>query len=159
MANEDWRKQRMLLDMTTYLPDENLTKVDRESMRFSLEARCPLLDYRIVDFSMKIPFQYKYNNGVKKYILKDILYDYVPKEMMERSKIGFSIPIYKWLRTTLNSELKQYFEKDFVENQGLFKYDSLIKFLSDFTRKEQISSTQIMWSYFVFQRWYKQYLV
>ncbi|SHN65874.1 Asparagine synthase [Butyrivibrio hungatei DSM 14810] len=149
----------MLLDMTTYLPDENLTKVDRESMRFSLEARCPLLDYRIVDFSMKIPFQYKYNNGVKKYILKDILYDYVPKEMMERSKIGFSIPIYKWLRTTLNSELKQYFEKDFVENQGLFKYDSLIKFLSDFTRKEQISSTQIMWSYFVFQRWYKQYLV
>ena len=158
LEHEDWLQQRMLFDLTTYLPDENLTKVDRGTMRFSLEARCPLLDARIVDFSMKIPFEYKYNKGIKKYILKDILYDYVPKEMMDRPKKGFNVPIYKWLRTVLESELEQYLDKRFVENQGLFKYQELIKFAEGFKNKEQVSNTQIMWSYFVFQRWYKQYM-
>lgn len=159
IENEEWMQQRMLFDMTTYLPDENLTKVDRGTMRFSLEARCPLLDYRIVDYSMKIPFKYKYKDGIKKYILKDILYDFVPQELIDRPKKGFNVPIYMWLNTILKSELDQYLDENLVREQGIFKYNELIKFATQFKNKEQTSNTQIMWSYFVFQRWYKKYMI
>ncbi len=100
--------KNMLLNMKTYLPDDILKKVDLATMHYSLEARVPLLDHRLVEFSFRIPHKYKYQNGVKKYILKEVLYDFVPKNLMDRPKKGFSIPVFNWLRDDLNYLIQDY---------------------------------------------------
>jgi len=96
-------------DLKMYLNGDINTKVDRATMAFSLEARAPLMDYRVVEFARSLPTEYKYHNGVKKRILKDLLYNYVPKGIFDRPKAGFGIPLEFWFRNEL---------KDFV-------YDSL----------------------------------
>lgn len=101
----DWQERRMLLDLQTYLPDDILAKTDRASMKYSLEVRCPLLDYRVVEESFRIPHPYKYRRFDKKYILKEVTYDYVPKELLDRPKKGFGVPLQKWLRTVLKKKL------------------------------------------------------
>jgi asparagine synthase (glutamine-hydrolysing) len=87
------------------------TKVDRATMAYSLEARTPLVDYRVVEFAQKIPFHYKYSNNSGKNILKDILYDYLPKEIFDRPKSGFTVPLKNWFR----KELKEYVYKTLSE--------------------------------------------
>ena len=95
----------MAIDYETYLVDDILQKVDRATMTASLEGREPYLDHRIIEWAARLPDQYKYNNGVKKYILREIVYDYIPKTMMDRPKMGFAIPIGKWLKTELRNWL------------------------------------------------------
>lgn len=87
----------MAYDYKTYLLDDILPKVDRATMSVSLEGREPLLDHRLIEFAAQLPENYKINNGVKKYILREITHNYVPKEMMERKKMGFAVPVKKWL--------------------------------------------------------------
>jgi asparagine synthase (glutamine-hydrolysing) len=91
-------------DLKTYLNGDINTKVDNATMAFSLEARAPLMDYRIVEFGRSLPTDFKYKNGVTKRILKDILYEYVPKPIFDRPKAGFAIPFSHWFR----GELKDY---------------------------------------------------
>ena len=154
-----WQQKRMLLDLMYYLPDEIMTKADRASMRYSLELRCPILDYRIVDYSMRIPLEYKYRNGIKKYILKDILYDYIPKEMMDRPKKGFSVPIYRWLNNELSGKLSDYMDQEFLDEQGIFNHDCVKELYKLFLCRDESSTTQLMWSYYVFQLWYEKYII
>ena len=87
----------MLMDMLQYHPDDILTKVDRAGMYYSLETRIPFLDKEVVEFAWQIPLAYKYNQDITKKVLRNILYQYVPKEMMERPKKGFSIPLGSWM--------------------------------------------------------------
>ncbi len=94
----NWQIRRMLLDSITYLPDNNLCKVDRATMKYSLEARNPLLDINVVNAAFRTPHRFKYNKKNKKYILKDLAYDYIPQELLDRPKKGFAVPIDKWLR-------------------------------------------------------------
>jgi asparagine synthase (glutamine-hydrolysing) len=91
-------------DLKTYLNGDINTKVDNATMAFSLEARAPLLDYRIVELARSLPTDFKYKNGVTKRILKDILYEYAPKTLFERPKAGFAMPLKHWFR----GELKAY---------------------------------------------------
>lgn len=94
---EDGRHNLMLMDMLQYLPDDILVKVDRAGMFYSLENRIPLLDRDVVEFAWTLPIEYKFQSGVTKKPLRNILYKYVPRKMMERPKKGFSIPIDEWL--------------------------------------------------------------
>jgi asparagine synthase (glutamine-hydrolysing) len=97
------------IDFYRYLPDDILTKVDRASMRYSLEARVPLLDHRIVEFAYSLPTDIKLKHGVKS-ILKDILYQQIPKEIVDRPKMGFRVPLQEWFRGDMREILQDKIE-------------------------------------------------
>ncbi len=118
-------------DIENYLKDDLLVKVDRASMQYSLETRVPLLDYRVVEFALNLNAALKINkSGVMKHLLKEVLYNYVPKPILDRPKWGFSIPLVKWLKTDLKWMIDKYCSKDLVERVGVVKYkvvEELIK--------------------------------
>jgi asparagine synthase (glutamine-hydrolysing) len=156
--------RRMLLDIETSLPDDMLTKVDRASMRYALEARCPLLDRDIVEFSFRCQPDFKDDHGNKKRILKDITHDYIPKQLMDRPKMGFCIPQDKWLRGCLKERVMDWTEKDYLIKQGIFEPNNTLKFINTYMENGDQGKwsghnySRIVWSYFIFQQWYEKYI-
>lgn len=154
----NWQERKMLLDMLTYLPDDILAKTDRASMKYSLEVRCPLLDYRVVEESFRIPHQYKYRRFDKKYILKEITYDYVPRELLDRPKKGFGVPLQKWLRTVLKDEIARYADVGILRKQDIFVPDAVQELIVKQQESDKIIYSSVLWSFYVFQKWYQMYI-
>jgi asparagine synthase (glutamine-hydrolysing) len=111
------------IDMKTYLPGDILTKVDRASMAVGLEARVPFLDHRIVEFACSLPFRHKYKNKESKYLLKRLLYKRIPRELFQRPKQGFGIPISHWLSHDLKYLMDDYLDAGRIRKEGIFDHE------------------------------------
>lgn len=160
---KNWQIRRMLLDMDTYLPGDILCKVDRASMKYSLEARCPILDTEVMEYSFRMAHHLKYKNGNKKRILKDIAYDYIPRELLARPKVGFGVPLDKWLRGPLKEQLTEMCNRDYLKRQGVFDADYTANMIEDYMRTGDggpatgENYSKLSWSFFIFQQWYHHY--
>ena len=156
--HDNWQMQKMLLDMRYYLCDEVLVKMDRASMRYSLEVRCPILDYRIIEYSFRIPHQFKYKSGKKKYILKDIAYDKVPQKLLDRPKMGFGVPLANWLREDLHEPLCRYADKEILRRQDIFNPEKVWEFINKMMYSDVSLYNSVLWGFLVFQMWYQKYI-
>lgn len=160
----DWQIRRMLLDMDTYLPGDILCKVDRASMKYSLESRCPILDRDVMEYSFRLPHSFKYEKGNKKRILKDIAYDYIPRQLLDRPKVGFGVPLDKWLRGPLKEQLLSYIDRDFLVRQGIFDADYVRSLVTGYLKTGDAGPatganfSKVTWSFFTFQQWYCRYM-
>ena len=147
----------MYTDYQSYLPDDILTKVDRATMSVSLEGREPLLDHRLIEFAAGLPLSYKFENGEGKRIIKDIVYEYLPKELMNRPKTGFTLPIYSWLRGDLSELIDEYLNENALKASGLFNVPFVLKEVERF-RKGTMHYANIIWYLLMFQMWHKRWM-
>lgn len=142
----------MAMDYVNYMPNDILVKVDRAAMSVSLEGRDPLLDHRIVEFAARLPIAYKFKDGQKKRIYKDILYQYVPREMMERPKTGFMMPVDKWLQNDLKYLLEDNLNEKTLSRE-FFHVENVLK-IKDLYYQERLGhENKVIWRLLMFQMW------
>ena len=142
----------MMLDAQTYLPDDILVKVDRAAMAASLETRVPMLDHRVVEFAQRLPLTYKIRNGQGKWLLRELLCRYVPREMLDRPKKGFSVPLAAWLRGPLKDWGAALLEPARLDAQGLFHARPVWQKWCEHQQGKQDWSTHL-WSVLMAQAW------
>ena len=144
----------LLVDFKTYLNDDILVKVDRASMNFGLESREPLLDNNLVEFLAQLPDTYKFNKYDGKYILKKIINKYLPSDLLDRPKMGFSPPLKNWLQKDFNHILKYYFNFQKLKKQKILNVDQVIEIYSDFINGKQDNFFKV-WLILIFLSWYE----
>lgn len=142
----------MLLDALTYLPDDILCKVDRASMAVSLEARVPLIDYRMLEFAWTLPNNYRFTADSSKRILRDVLYEYVPKSLIERPKMGFGVPIGAWLRGELRDWAEDLLSEERLKREGHFNAKYVRRLWQDHLSRHSHAQT-CLWNILMFQAW------
>lgn len=145
-------EKQSVFDINYYLKDDLLTKVDRASMMFGLECRCPLLDQHVIKFGVNLPYQLKINRGEQKWILKQILKKYLPAQLVERRKQGFSIPLARWLKNEMRFMTEQYLSKEVTRELGLFD-EAVVEELKHRFASGQDYLYNRIWAMAVIQRW------
>ena len=155
--NQGWLDNLLALDYKTYQLDDILTKVDRATMSVSLEGREPLLDFRIIDFVAKLDQNLKINNGNKKYLLKQIIHKYLPKEMMDRPKMGFGVPIFDWFKTELKDYLMTYLSEERLKQGEIFNVKQVITLRDRYLEGLDVNINQI-WFLLMFEMWREKWM-
>jgi asparagine synthase (glutamine-hydrolysing) len=150
----------MYWDLKNYLPDDLLSKVDKASMATSIEAREPFLDHRLVDFAFNLPAEWRMGKE-SKYLLRKILYRYVPKKLFDRPKMGFSIPLFKWFSQQLDAEFEPLFSKSSLDSIPVintavarYEYEKYKKFKAEGKEYNML----FMWHLYVFVKWWKRWM-
>ncbi|WP_421911069.1 asparagine synthase (glutamine-hydrolyzing) [Marinobacter sp.] len=142
----------MAVDAKQYMSDDILVKVDRAAMSNSLETRVPLLDHRVVEFAWQLPIHQKIRNGTGKWALREVLYRHVPREMIERPKKGFSIPLSQWLRGPLRDWAEALLEETRLRREGYFHAAPIRKLWSEHQSGRRDNALKL-WSVLMFQAW------
>jgi len=143
----------MLADFSTYLPDDLLCKVDRTSMAVSLEARAPLLDWRVAEFAWSLPLSLKQRDGTSKYLLKQVLGRYVPASMVDRPKRGFGAPVGDWLRQDLRGWADDLLSLPRLQRDGIFDAAAVHGVWQQFGQGQRKWHTHL-WNVLMFQAWH-----
>lgn len=151
----DFSELMMFHDLVGYLTDDILVKIDRAAMAVSLETRIPLLDHRIVEFAMRLPVHMKIRDGQGKWLLRQVLYRYVPKVLIERPKQGFSVPLDSWLRGPLRDWAEALLEGSRVQREGFLNSGSINKKWREH-QSGQRNWQHWLWNVLMFQSWLEQ---
>lgn len=148
--------EMMALDTVTYLPDDILVKVDRAAMANSLETRVPFLDHTVFECAWRLPFEKKLSDGIGKRVLKNILYRYVPKELIERPKTGFGVPIDSWLRGPLRELSERLLDRTLLANDGYFNPDIIVNMWNEH-KSGRRNWGYHLWDIIMFQLWLEKH--
>jgi len=142
----------MYLDALTYLPDDILTKVDRAAMAVSLEPRVPFLDHRVVEFAWRLPMHCKIRDGEGKWLLRKLLHRYVPRELVERPKMGFGIALDRWLRGPLREWAADLLDPARLQHEGFFHPEPIARKWSEHLSGKR-NWAQSLWCVLMFESW------
>ncbi len=157
--NLNFLEQMIFGDTLSYRPNDLMVKTDRASMAVGLEARAPLMDYELAEYSWRLPQHMKVQNGKGKYILREVLKRHIPEELYERPKMGFSVPLNEWLRGPLNEWANALLEPSRLKRQGLLNVDMITAQWKDFQDNQAFQNVRKdLWSILMFQAWYDQWM-
>ena len=154
--SENTIENMLAYSFKTYLNDDILTKVDRATMSVGLEGREPMLDYKLIEFVAQLPIEYKQNGNKTKHILKEIVHKYIPKEMMDRNKMGFSIPIFEWFKDELKIYFEEYLSEKAITESGIFEYKYVLKLKKSYYSGN--GNPHKLWLLLMFQMWWAKWV-
>lgn len=148
----DAKLHMMFMDMMTYLPDDILVKVDRAAMANSLETRVPFLDHRVIELAWSLPMSLKMRDGQTKWLLRQVLYQYIPRQLIERPKAGFSIPLSDWLRGPLKDWAEALLDETRLRREGYFD-TQLVRAKWQAYLEGKHNHHTFLWNILMFQEW------
>ena len=155
IENVEFLNQMMAIDYKLFMNDDVLTKVDRATMSVSIEGREPLLDHRIIEYMARVPFELKYKNNQGKYLLRRVLYKYLPKELVDKPKSGFQIPLNEWLRNELKPLALKYLDETRLDD-NIFNIKEINSIKVRFFGGVDIGAT--IWFLLIYQMWKEKWL-